>query len=329
MKAGDRRGVLTGIGPDPGPGRCGWFLGLLLVWGLAAAAAPAGTQVRPAPSVLAQLVGGLQTADATAQREFAVIAIEALLEAYRAAIQTAAQAAPKGAEPRQKLARWQRATAALVAALHRLREALDAGAQVGLDVDRQDQVLILVDAQVVLLSGPHVAADAAIERQVLERFCAFNDCAWLVGHTAGTATAAAEPVAGVWELRQSGRPSYGLDGRLQFEFDDLSDRDRKAAACYQAADELERLWTALQRAIDQGHSIDWRRLGQAPLAEGPDQTVVLNADGAYLRLPLPLLARVTAADWERILRWLREGGFAAAQVLRIEQADRLVQRPSR
>lgn len=309
---------------------------LLLLAGTASAQPPADRQVNLPPSAFATLAAQLRDAEDAPRRDFAALTLDALLEAYDRELQRAAQDRPRDAEGRAKLARWQHATRGLVADLESLLRQVDAGVPLAVIVERQREVLLDVDGRLVAASGPRAEAETGFGDQVVERFCMLHDCS---GYTltppdtapteATSATAEPKPPAseGVWAFNQGLRPSYQIGNRFRFDFRELGDRAAKAALCDQLADELKRLAAALQQARSQGVAVEWSRLAAAPPAPGLDQRVVLNGTGNYLRLPLPLLTRLDGGQWRLVAEWLERETRDGEALLRIEQADRLLDAP--
>jgi hypothetical protein len=286
--------------------------------------AAAGGRIHVQPPQLALLARHLQQLDATARWEFASITLEVLQAVYRRELQAAAQERAGRTGQRAKLARWRRATGELVAELQAARQRLDGGAPFSVYADPQHQVLIVVDGRPILVSGPRLETEQAIERQVIARFCAFNDCSVL----AAEALARPEPAAsgaGVWVLAANAPPTFEVEGVLRCEFQDLGQRRRKGEACRRVADESLQLAEAMQAAQRQGYRIDWDWLATSPPSPAVPGQVVVNRDGAYLALPSGTLARLHPADWQTLLARLRAADDAGLRDLVLRHAERLLQ----
>ena len=299
---------------------------------MAPVAAPAPTMAdrpRPVPlrpSNFVLLAQELVDADPIRQWEFADHTLAALADSYRAELLASHKESRSTVEQRTKLARWQRGTQAVIDSLRGLRLRLAAGAEVAVRVDSRQQVLLIIDGEVVVVSGPRAETESEIERAVVERFCATNDCSSL--HTASADAAASPAELGLWVLDQDSPPAFEIGDRLRFEFAELADRDLKAQAVRRAAEELGVLHDALQQAVSQGYGVDWDRLAESRPSTGPDRRVILNAEGTYLPLDLPHLARLGDADWQRVVAWLRRGGLSGGGVLAVRQADDLLRAAS-
>jgi hypothetical protein len=254
---------------------------------------------------ISELARHLISAGEDQQWEFAAITLDVLLDAYTRELQTAADDSASTRERRAKLARWQRATQGLISQIQDARTRLGQGAPFSLYVDLRHQVLIIVEGQAIVVSGPRSGGEKEISAPVVQHYCALNDCSFL--QTQGTAEKEAESeVAGNWALDQRMRPAYEIGDQLRCEFDTLADRNRKAQLCSQLGAELERLVEALRMAISQGHTIDWERLAISPPNTAPRSSVIVNEEGAYLQIELQLLSRAERHDWQNMLDWLRQ-----------------------
>ena len=305
--------------------------GILLIAAIALmpawAAPPPGpritTPTRVQPPPLSVLARHLTTADHDRQWEFAAITLDVLLDAYTNELLTSAGEKASTPARRAKLARWQRATQGLIDQIELARLKLAQGARFSLYVDPRHQILIVVEGQTVLVSGPRGSADDRISDPVLRQFCAYHDCSIL--RTTQVVEAEPEPgLAGIWVLSQRARPAYQLGDDLRCEFDSLEDRARKADVCQRLAGELLGLMVALQQAIDQGHVVDWRRLlGSPPGTRQP--YLVLNDEGAYLEPDLAGWNKAGPDDWQDMLEWLRHKIEGRPGRLVIRRAGRFIQ----
>jgi len=254
---------------------------------------------------ISELARYLISAGEDQQWEFAAITLDVLLDAYTHELQTSAADRASTPARRAKLARWQRATQGLIAQLQGARTRLGQGAPFSLYVDLRHQVLIIVEGQAIVVSGPRSGTEKEISAPVVQHYCAFNDCSFLQTEVAVEKETEPE-VAGNWALDQRMRPAYEIGDALRCEFDTLADRNRKAQLCSQLGIELQRLVEALRRAISQGHEIDWERLAISPPNTGSGSSVIVNEEGAYLQIELQLLSRAERHDWQNMLDWLKQ-----------------------
>lgn len=280
-----------------------------------------GGRIQVQPPRLALLAGHLARLGEAASWDFASITLDALQQAYREELDDAARERPSTPERRAKLARWQRATAELAAQIRAARLRLLDGARFSVYADPQHQVLIVIDGRPIAVSGPRPAADRLIEDRVIAQFCAFNDCSPLKAVEAPTPRV--DVATGTWILGQNVPPTFEVYRVMRCEFDAIAQRDRKAQACRQAADEAIELASALQRAQRQGYRIDWDWLSGRPPSSTAGQLVV-NGDGAYLDLPGAMLPRLDPDDWRNLVSWLRGYQSDSRRIAVLRQAGRLL-----
>jgi len=255
------------------------------------------------PSPLSVLARQLTTADPDQQWEFAAITLDVLLDAYSRELSNSAGEKASTSARRAKLVRWQRATQGLINQIELARLHLAQGGRFNLYVDPRHQILIIVEGQTVVVSGPHASAEDQISSPILAQFCAYNDCSILHASTAHE-TKPQPGVQGVWILRQRTRPAFQIGDDLRCEFDTLENRVQKADVCTRLAGELQDLTTALGQAARQGHTIDWALVLRSPPASRYPY-LVLNSEGAYIEPDLKLLFKAKRDDWQDAIEWSR------------------------
>lgn len=263
---------------------------------------PSKTELQPPP--LSVLARHLASTEPDQQWEFAAITLDVLLDIYARELQMSAHDKASTQARRAKLARWQHATQGLIGQIQDARTKLGQGAQFSIYVDTRHQILIIIEGQAVVVSGPRAGVLEEIAAPVLEQYCAYNDCSIL--QTSSTLQTPTDPkTKGTWVFHQRMRPAYEIGNELRCEFDNLADRSRKAQLCDQLADELLQLAKALQDAANEGYIIDWEMLAASPPNAERNTHLVVNREGAYLQTELQLLSRVTVNDWQDVLDWLQ------------------------
>ena len=176
-----------------------------------------------------------------------------------------------------------RELAALAGALHDMTPV-----RVGLAPD--NSVNLVVGNTPVELSGPRPQDQAALERRVIEHFCALNDCQrWIEAPPprAGPPGAAATPS---WSFSEAAGPVCSSDDGLEFHFDTAKDLRRKREACARVITELRTLAAEIQRHKQRGLFVDWDALALHRLPGGDQHRVQLNRDGDAFQAYLPSLA---------------------------------------
>jgi len=289
---------------------------LLLLVALASVAQAAGS-----PTELSTLARLLAVEDEVTQWGFAGIVLDELLSAYEIELEASFRKRARTANRQRRLNHWQRGTEGYIAMLYRMRTGLDDGEPFELFVDAQGQIVIAVGEQVVLAGGPRSDLSKQIEAQMVRQFCLYNDCGWL-----GLRARDQQPRSfssngrGQWSRPVGGRLRYEVDGRFVFEFGMAVDRDRIAGRADQAADELQLLADEFSQIRQQQIPIEWLAIAEDLVGIRNHGNVVLNATGDYFELGLPILARLSVADWHRVVAWIRPGAHG---VLTFPRADSL------
>jgi hypothetical protein len=276
----------------------------LPAWAVQPPSGPRITTPTPVqPPRLSVLARQLAMAEHDEQWEFAAITLDVLLDVYNTELQNSAAEKASTAARRKKLARWQRATRGLIDQIEIARLRLAQGGRFSLYVDPRHQILIIVEGQTVVVSGPHASADDRISAPVLAQFCAYNDCS-ILRTSPEQETRPELDLPGIWVLSQRSRPAYQIGSDLRCEFETLDERDRKADVCKRLSGELLQLAAALQQTASRAYAIDWAQLLKSrPGTRHP--YLVLNSEGAYLGLQLDLLNKAGTDDWQDMLEWLR------------------------
>lgn len=266
--------------------------------------------------------------DEVMQWEFAGIGLDVLIEVHGRQLESILRETRGTAAARKKIIGWRRGVDDYIAMLEDVRRDLDDGLPLSFFVDALQQVVVAVGERVVILSPPRGIDSSDFEQEIVDRFCANNDCAWLGVRGAGDEEDGAVSGAGrgTWSYGQNEQLQYRVGERYGFEFDGFSERNRKALIGDATVIELEHLAQALAQADTDGYPVDWRFLADNQPVSGR-VNVVINAGGDYLGVRTPLLARLRPVDWSEVVRWIRQGAWGGANggyALIIRDADMLL-----
>jgi hypothetical protein len=261
---------------------------------------PAPTdRLRLEQSPLVALLEAIPVDDRAARWEVANLTLEVMGEAYRDALRASLDERPSTPSRRVKLARWQGATADLIRSIDQWRQRLLVGGAFTIYADRQGQIIVTVDGEPLLLAGLAHNDERMLEGQIVERYCAFNDCPGLQEADAHHATV--ELPAGDWLIRQDRRPLYRVGSLLHCLFDDLAERRRKASACRDTAQEILQLQHALAAARGHGALVSWPLVTRSRQTTSEGLRLILNDQGTWLTVDLPRLAQLPDADWLSVI----------------------------
>ncbi|TNF97649.1 MAG: hypothetical protein EP297_10285, partial [Gammaproteobacteria bacterium] len=242
------------------------------------------------------------------RRQFAEISLMGLLDSYEAELLASTHVTPATPAKARKLVQWRWETSRMIAYLKTMTAKFLAGAPFALHINHAYRVMIIVDGQPVLISGPRLDRKKTdLEDMIIDSFCVVNDCSWIIipemdeVEDKTDQTSLKSSLRGTWLFEEGSLPRYKIDDNLLFEFNEISDRQTKAEFCHFMANELFKLSDVLQTVIGNGDTVDWSLLkaSQPHLASG--KNVLLNIGKEYLQLELPLLSKLHAKDWRRVV----------------------------
>jgi hypothetical protein len=302
----------------------------VVVWGLLGVLAPqaglVASEIDPRGADLTKLAGSLGQESEAARYEFAAIAMEVLIDDYRVALERAYEQTGKTPREQRKLYRWRAATNTFVEQLESSREQLEYGAPLEIDATATGQVILYVGAHPIVVESPDVSAKGGFAGRVVDRYCEMFACPALVtanrgqGHS-GSGRGSHLADGGYWSFQWNRGPRYESDDGLIFEFSDSTDRASKQRAAEALVGELRLLARTLGDAVRSGNLVDWAYLEVRDGDDGLGQRVMLNPQGDFLRLSLPLLAKIRLLPPE-LLTWLHgqvRGKQISAELLRAEE----------
>lgn len=225
-------------------------------------------------------------------------------------------------------ASWRRATRDFVVDLWRAVDAARAGVPIALVDDGVEGLRVVVgsvDARQFALSPPRPAEIAALETDVLRRWCEHITCAGRAAPTLAAAAAAGleaaapatrtpastfEPVPGAVSDGLACRPG-GRHRRLQ------------ATACAALLAEIRAVVAALDAQVQAGIEVDRDALANAVWRDGGRRLVVGGRHGRSIAVDAPLLGRFPHL-FGTLLPWIAERLTGKVQPLTIEPPARLV-----
>lgn len=249
------------------------------------------------------LAAGLKDAPQALRAEFASAVLTEMILDYRQEAERARAEVRRHAADRELL-RWSRAVEGLVADLQRLADSITPETPVFVSAHYEDAVYLVVDGSPVLLTGPRSSENASLEERVVQRFCSRNACADLVEEDMlarpGPAETGEPPL---WRFGDAAGPACATGDGLELQFQDTSGLAGKREACSMLVAELNALAAAVKLKISTGTRIDWNRVAVRPSTGAGVQTVVLNAEGDFVLLPVPNLER-SQELFRLVLPWL-------------------------
>ena len=268
------------------------------------------------PSALVQLAEYLGGAPDSTQAHFAALVLESLVDAYRDELEQAAMVRADDTARAHRIQRWRQAMDLELQRLQRFQASLMHSREASVEVERQGQILLMVEGAPLLVSWPRVAAQVEREAAIVRRFCALHDCPRTAEPGAPRPVADPVEVRGAWSFTQQGGAGWESEDGVRCAFPDLGHRAERETLCRRVVAELQTLAAALAGVRRDGALIEWSRLVVADEPGAGMQRVTVNARGDYLLVPLPALVR-EAVDWRAASRWLARqlDGIPAAETV--------------
>lgn len=302
----------------------------LLLWlpALAADSIPTEVQlpVGDGPGLF-ELARQVSAGDDTEQRDFAWIALSELLAAYEGEAETSRLAKTSDAKERRKLGRWRSATWAFSDQLRGRLDALDNGGEVRVYAQRPNPVMIAVDGQPTVISGPKASDDRQLEQRIVVNYCWLHPCETASEPEPGHENPPLAPdPGGSWQYSQGRSPEYVTGDGLVFQFKKLDNARTTGNRADRLAAELRELADQLRGVLQVGTRVGWEHIGLLPRTGDDQHWVLLNQTGDYLRSSLPHLYRNPELLQEAI-PWLRAQAEGQPMTLAIDDAGRFTQEP--
>jgi hypothetical protein len=280
---------------------------------------------------LAIVAQHLMLADVVMKKQFAEISLIQLLAAYESELLKTRQYDSLTPSQGRELVQWRWETSRMIAYLRSMTKRLIAGAPFGLYVNPAFRVMVIVDGQPVMVTGPRLdKRKQELENSIIEQFCAANDCSWIIFPEANQESAEAEKgkqqvsSKGSWLFQTDSQPRYKIGENIFCVFKGIDNRQLKAEVCEQMLDEIDKLSDALKMHVSNGERINWQLLqeSQADLASG--NLPVLYDGNRFVKLESSLLAKLFIKDWQRVVRWLEQSVSETETTLVVAKADLLL-----
>ncbi|MBA6411672.1 hypothetical protein H2508_00870 [Parahaliea sp. F7430] len=236
-------------------------------------------------------------------RQFALIALDQLAEAYSAEAELARREFRGTTSDSAKNRGWAVSVKRYSDYLHRVSDALIAArAPVTMSVDELAPVLLKVGDYRLMLSHPRDGQQSAFEQAVLTKFCQHNLCHQLLaGQTVPSAALAAIRASLLtWEFSSDAISCSAADLHLHFGAGEAISTVKRL--CQQLFTELEALSIEFKQQREQGVVIDWAQLSIEAVDQQGLHLIHLNSTADAALLELPLLASMPAlmqaiSDW--------------------------------
>ena len=260
------------------------------------------------------------------QREFAILTLSLLKDAYSEVLYNSSQFRPHTAAERRKQITWGWATSQMIASLNHYLRRLEHNAAFALHVDHLQRTLIIIDGHVVEITGPRVRSQSRFQQRIVEFFCLTRDCSWLEPEEPEKSE---EEIAiqrslsgGSWLFRQDHTPAYVIGGLIYFKFSNSNDRDRKAVLSRALVDEIASLVLMIKQLNVNEEPIAWSSiLNSQPDVSSPKLKLVNGNEKS--QVTISLLSQLHQSDWHRLISWLRDKGIDRGKKLELRYLESL------
>ena len=273
--------------------------------------------------MLVEIANNLVISSDSERRAFARIVLVEMAAAYEEELYRARQFVPKTKAAQRKLSRWRYATEAFLVQLLEIYQTLDSDASVGLHVDNQQRLLLIVEGRPVVMSGPRIGREKALEERIVNSFCQIHECSQPQEAERYILPKPDFSGPGTWVFSQKHRPRYETGDGLSFRFRSIANRMTKEQACMAVVVELRKLVAALIETRESGEQINWAVIRIESIPANNDHRVILNERGDYLRLELHTLGK-SGELWREFLPWVRSQANREKYHLNFLNAERLV-----
>ncbi len=297
-----------------------------------------GGEIDPLADRLVTLAASVAEAGEVERFEFTFLALSELIHDYEEMLQRSYQRPVRSADDQRRLYRWRGATTTFVRTLKQALEALEMGALPLIDATSTGQVVLHVGGIPTVVESPNLAASTTLAERIVGGYCTRFYCGDLLrsldeeagDEEGGEGWSVREPgaerrtLAGFWSFAWNRGPRYYSDDGLIFEFDNPDDREQKQRAAEQLVREMRILAQGLRNALHTGHLIDWAYLVVVPGEDDLGTQVILDQEGNFLRMQLPLLAHIRLLSPE-LLTWLHGQVRGHQVVVELREVEELLQ----
>ena len=235
------------------------------------------------------------------QARFASVAIELMVESYRAELARSREA---GSQSKPGSSSWGSGLRRYIDQLENIALSIDGYAEVKILKAQSGAIRILIGDEQVMLSAPRPNRQAEFERAIAEHACRYVECR-------GSGVTVEEKVANRstrsddgWAFGSDRPPMYSSSDGLHCMFSDSRHVKLKKDACQKLLHEIRLLAESLIALKTHGMTIDWKSIHIDQVGIGEPHRVRYNGRRGFVRLSLPALVRAEAVLQEAI-PWIR------------------------
>ena len=250
------------------------------------------TQDTVADLYLGELAFNLKDQPAWIRAELALAAITEMADVYSLEAKRARlDIQPKGRQ--RDLRSWTVAVDDMARELALLANSLSSSSSVYIGVSQENSVYLVVDGHPLIVNGPRMHDQAALEQRIVERFCSFQPCAQWMPESLDGASESVQTTGSVvthWSFSEDAGPVCMTDDGLQFRFQSMANIGWKRRQCQRVVADLHVLTKAIGQRQRSGVRVDWESMAIVAVTGSDQRRVELNRDGDYFTAYLPGLS---------------------------------------
>ncbi len=269
-----------------------------------------------------RLATAVALADDGQRQDFAWIAIAEVTRAYEQEFSQSQDEALGKAKAQRKLARWRKGTRSFIEQLHQIQALLGNPAEIDIHGDVAGPPVLFINDNPIVISGPGNGMQRLLEQRIIDTYCELHDCTEIFAEPEPPAIVPEPVEPGGWSLGSNRRPRYETPDGLVFLFSNLQERNQKQKMCETLGVELRRLVAGLRNAERAGYPIEWQQLQINSLELSDNDHLLLNRQGDYLPVALPVLERTGLVQGEA-MEWIQQRFAKKNHRTLFRDADRL------
>ena len=224
----------------------------------------------------------------TAQREFIMLALDAMIDAYLLEIRRIDEL---GRDEQASQASWRAGTLNYVQRLEQALFDANQGATIYIAQEVDGSVRFVVESEQIMFHAPRLSEQGELEATLVDHYCLKAFCETAKDTVEDKTRAEMQRLTGHWEFSSNTKPSYTADDGLKCQFQDQRHLTLKREACKSLIYELRFLAEALKALRVQGARIDWDRIGVTGSGKAAPNKVTYNRQHDYFHARLPNLWR--------------------------------------
>ena len=241
-------------------------------------------------SLFDRIVLAVQQSPQENRVDFAIVALQELVETYMAEADLARKEGNEKSE-NSKLSGWATSVDRFASQLLIVLEDVESGFPVDLSETASGELALAVADRMIVLAHPRADQQRAYEQRVLTDFCSRKNCNSLLSdsHESDSTPLSITPISPLWSFTQDGPICISDTDRIEIQFLATRNMSKARIQCLELLREFRSLREEINRQIRYGVQVEWKSLSLLNTPDRPEHLVILNGTGDSALLALPLL----------------------------------------